>query len=181
MPAYGYLVLAAGWIAWATPFLIAKRNAPPGVIDRRARWGIAMVGVGYALLWQGKFWERPLPDWRLALSVCFLTLAGVLSWTATRALGKQWRIDAGLSVDHDLVMRGPYSVVRHPIYTSMLCTLLGTGFMLTPAVLFVPAIIRFIAGTETRIRIEERLLASRFGDAFQDYKRRVPAYIPFVR
>jgi protein-S-isoprenylcysteine O-methyltransferase Ste14 len=39
----------------------------------------------------------------------------------------------------------------------------------------------FAIGTEIRVRIEDRLLASRFGDQFLDYQRRVSAYIPFIR
>jgi len=31
------------------------------------------------------------------------------------------------------------------------------------------------------VRIEDRLLASRFNDKFLDYQRRVPAYIPFLK
>ena len=53
-----------------------------------------------------------------------------ISWTG--ALGRQWRIDAGLSADHQLITSGPYRFVRHPIYTSMLSILLGTGFLITP-------------------------------------------------
>ncbi len=140
-----------------------------------------MAGIGYGLLWQGHFWQRPLPLWRVAGSICFLAIASVLSWTGTRALGRQWRIDAGLSADHELVMAGPYRVVRHPIYASMLFLFAGTGLMMTPPLLFAIAAVFFIAGTEIRVRIEERLLASRFGSTFADYRRRVPAYIPFVR
>ena len=44
--------------------------------------------------------------------------------TGVGALGRQWRIDAGLNSDHELVQSGPYRIVRHPIYTSMLCLLL---------------------------------------------------------
>jgi protein-S-isoprenylcysteine O-methyltransferase Ste14 len=39
----------------------------------------------------------------------------------------------------------------------------------------------FIAGTEIRVHTEDGLLASRFGDRFLEYKKRVPAYLPFVR
>ena len=90
-------------------------------------------------------------------------------------------IDAGLNADHQLVTSGPYGVVRHPIYTSMLCALLGTGFMISKLPLLILAVLVFVAGTEIRVRIEERLLASRFADSFSDYRRNVPAYIPFVR
>jgi protein-S-isoprenylcysteine O-methyltransferase Ste14 len=48
-----------------------------------------------------------------------------------RSLGRQWRIDAGLNQDHELVTSGPYRVVRHSIYTSMLCVLIGTGCLIS--------------------------------------------------
>jgi protein-S-isoprenylcysteine O-methyltransferase Ste14 len=39
----------------------------------------------------------------------------------------------------------------------------------------------FIAGTEIRVRIEDKLLASRFGERFRKYQQSVPGYVPFVR
>jgi protein-S-isoprenylcysteine O-methyltransferase Ste14 len=71
--------------------------------------------------------------------------------------------------------------VRHPINTSMLCLFLGTGFMITPPVVLAVSIVVFMVGTEIRVRIEDRLLATRFGDRFRDYQRTVPAYIPFLK
>ena len=76
---------------------------------------------------------------------------------------------------------GPYRMVRHPIYTSMLCMLLGTGFLLTPLPQILIATLIFVAGTEIRARIEDRLLESKFRDEFQAYRRTVSAYIPLVR
>ena len=63
----------------------------------------------------------------------------------------------------------------------MLSLLLGTGFMITPWPLLLAAIVAFIIGTEARVRIEDRLLASRFGDECRAYQRSVAAYIPLVR
>ena len=180
--AYTYLILAAGWVTWMTPFLLLKRHARPAQkTDRRARWGVLLVAIAYSLLWQSKFWERSLPGWRAALSVLFMLLATLLSWTAPRALGRHWRIDAQLSADHELVTSGPYRVVRHPIYTSMLCVLLGTGFLITPLPLLALSVLVFMVGTEIRVRVEDGLLASRFGERFRDYQRSVPAYIPLLK
>ncbi len=72
-------------------------------------------------------------------------------------------------------------MVRHPIYASLLAMLLCTALLLTPWVWAVVSVAVFIAGTEIRVHTEDRLLESRFGDAFRDYRRRVPAYVPFVR
>jgi protein-S-isoprenylcysteine O-methyltransferase Ste14 len=118
----------------------------------------------------------------VAASLLLFAAASVLAWTSTRTLGRQWRLDAGLNANHVLVRSGPYRLIRHPIYTSMFCTLLGTGLMLaTPLLLLLPSLLLFTIGTEIRVRVEDSLLASRFGDQFQDYRRRVPAYIPFLK
>ena len=63
----------------------------------------------------------------------------------------------------------------------MLCMLLGTGLMTASLLLFVPAILIFLTGTEIRTRVEDNLLDSRFGDQFRTYQQSVSAYIPFVR
>jgi protein-S-isoprenylcysteine O-methyltransferase Ste14 len=165
LSAAGYILVTAGWLVWFIPFpIIGWKAKTPDRQDHRARWGLILEVLAYLLLPLGKFWERsPEP------------------WTATRALGRHLRFDAALSPDHELVRSGPYSVLRHPIYTSMLCLLLGTAFMIAPLPLFLAAIVIFIGGTEIRVRVEDGLLASRFGDNFREYRRSVSAYIPLVR
>jgi len=182
MPAYAYIIIAPGWLIWLTPFVLVKRHGEtPEKLDRRARWGLVLQGLAYSLLWQNKFWERSPEGWRIASSIPFFGLAALFSWTGVRALGHQWRIDAALNSDHEIVRSGVYRVVRHPLYTSMFCMLFGTGFMITPLPILLLSTVLFIAGTEVRVRLEEALLASRFGDAFQDYQRAVPAYIPLLK
>lgn len=132
-------------------------------------------------MWIGPFWTRRPADWRVALSALFLVVGCLLSWTAKRALGRQWRVDAGLNADHELVRSGPYRLVRHPIYASMLSMMLATGLMTTAWPFLAAAVALFLMGTEIRVRVEDSLLESRFGDQFREYRRSVPAYIPFVR
>jgi protein-S-isoprenylcysteine O-methyltransferase Ste14 len=181
MPTYAYL-LGAGWLSWMTPFFLIRRpDVSVQRLDRRARWGIVIQAVAFSLLWQTHFWERSPDLWRVLVSVVLLTLGSVLSWTGARALGRHWRFDAGLNRDHELVRSGPYRIVRHPIYASMLCMLIGTGLLVTPWPILLISIALFVIGTEVRIRIEDRLLASSFGDQFVLYRTTTPAYIPFVR
>jgi protein-S-isoprenylcysteine O-methyltransferase Ste14 len=104
-----------------------------------------------------------------------------LAWSAVRHLGKQWRIQAALSEDHELVQTGPYRWVRHPIYASMLGMLLATGFAWSWWPLLLVALAIFLVGTEIRVHAEERLLADRFGESFADYRSRVRAYVPLLR
>ena len=180
MPIYAYTILFVAWLAWFTPFISRKRATGAAQTNKQARWGILLEGIAFALIWQGRFWERR-PGWKLVPATVLLAGAALLAWTGVSALGRHWRIDAALNSDHRLVRSGPYSFVRHPIYASMLCMLLGTGLLLTPWQLFLPAICIFLIGTEIRVRIEDALLASHFGQQFTAYKRKVPAYIPWLR
>jgi protein-S-isoprenylcysteine O-methyltransferase Ste14 len=39
----------------------------------------------------------------------------------------------------------------------------------------------FVAGIEVRVRVEDGLLRGRFGSQFEEWKNRVPAYLPPLR
>jgi len=151
-------------------------------VDRRSRWGLVLEVIAYTLMLQSRFWAVSPELWRVLASLLCFVLAIGLSWTATRALGrKHLRFDAAIGAEHELVRSGPYRLVRHPIYTSMLCVLWGIGFMAASPLLFVVATAVFLVGTEIRVRIEDRLLAARFGEQFEQYRRSTSAYLPLLR
>ena len=182
MPVYVYVILVVGWMLWLLPFPLSGWNrSSPAKRDSRWRWGLLLQVIAYSLLWQGHFWMSSPAPWQISIALLCFFFAALLSWTSTRALGKHLRFDAALSHDHQLVRSGPYGMIRHPIYTSMLCILLGTGVLVTPPLLFFAALIVFLLGTEIRVRAEDALLASRFGDEFHRYRQTVSAYVPFVR
>jgi protein-S-isoprenylcysteine O-methyltransferase Ste14 len=173
------------WVAWTLAFLRPRQQAaaPTKVTGAPAsKWGIFLEMVGFALAWT---YVRPegfeKPSWSLIASMVLAPPSVAVAWAATRHLGKQWRYAAALREDHELITTGPYSWVRHPIYTSMLGMLLATGAAYTWWPMFAAALIFFLVGTEIRIHSEERLLAQRFQDSFIAYSARVSAYIPFVR
>lgn len=181
MPAYAYGILIAGIAAWFIPFVLAHRGVKSAsTVDRRSRWGVLLQLAAYTLLWQGHFWTRQLGPWRLAVCVVLFGLAISLSWMSSSALGRHLRVDAALGAEHQLIRSGPYGLVRNPIYTSMLLVLCATAVLVTPWQLFVASLVLFVIGTEIRVRTEEMLLAARFGAEFQQYRKSVPAYIPFL-
>jgi|SRR5215813_13702980 len=181
MPVYIYGVLVAGIIVWFTPFVFAHRKTTSAsIVDKRSRWGVLLQLAAFTLNWQGHFWLRQLTLWRLIVCLVCFALAVLLSWTSARALGRELRIDAALGAEHQLIRSGPYAVVRNPIYTSMLLVMCAIAVVITPWRLFVGSLLLFVLGTEIRVRTEEVLLREKFGEEFQDYKKNVPAYIPFL-
>ena len=178
------LIAVAALGLWLTPLLrmrSANRSRTAQTVDRRARWGVLLEAAGYTLLWQSDFWNRSPAYWQLALAFILFVVAVTISFRAASALGSQLRIDASLSTDHQLVRTGPYRWVRHPVYSSFLCLLLGTGLMLSPLWLMLTGVAVFLCGTEIRVRVEDSLLAARFGQEFDEYRRTVSAYLPGLR
>jgi len=181
---WSWIELAALWIAWAYPYAfraphVQKRESITVAGPTRIGLALETASVVMALL-PGAATPRTSP---LALLAAFVAgIAGaVLAWTAVQHLGRQFRVHAGLYVDHELVSSGPYSIVRHPIYASVLALLVTTIILRTSWKMAVAALVVFVIGTEIRVKSEEKLLASRFGPKFFAYKKRVFAYVPFIR
>lgn len=180
-----FIALIVFWIAWFLPFVLRRRAGSSGrraEIARISLAGIVFQGAAYAMVWSSRYyWTHPLEVWRVLAAAGFGTVGLYLVWSALPALGKQWRLQAGVYEDHELVRSGPYRFVRHPIYASMLAMLLAAGVLLaSPAALAVASAL-MITGIEIRVWAEERLLAERFGAQFAEYRARVPAYLPFLR
>jgi protein-S-isoprenylcysteine O-methyltransferase Ste14 len=97
---------------------------------------------------------------------------------SVRVLGREWSLEARLVPGHRLVRQGPYSHVRHPIYTGLLGLLVGTGLNLTAWPALVVAVALYLVGTRLRTRIEESLLSEAFGEEYARYAAEVPALFP---
>jgi len=75
----------------------------------------------------------------------------------------------------DLVIRGAYCYVRHPMYVfSILLIWLMPAMTVNLLVLFALFTLYFVLGSLH----EEQLLLARFGDAYREYQERVPRFIP---
>jgi len=53
--------------------------------------------------------------------------------------------------------------------------------MVASPLLFAVSTVMFLAGTEIRVRVEDRLLEARFGEQFWKYRRSTRAYLPLLR
>ena len=185
----GVGVLAA-WFGFAAVFVFRRRPppSPERTRDPMGMVGLALQGAGFGLVWSirrppgSALIEASLPV-LAALSLVDVALAAgsvALTLWSVRTLGRQWSLDARLVEGHELVTGGPYRYVRNPIYTGMLGMLLATGLTWSRPLAIVAGVLVFCLGTVIRIRAEERLLRTAFGEAWQAWARRTPAFIPGI-
>lgn len=156
-----------GWRRWGWRFPIFAAVLLFVLLNRGA-----FSGYAGSVLWRRTLAVGAVAD--------LITLAGlvVLLW-ARRTLGGNWSFDVVVKENHELIERGPYAYVRHPIYSGFLLMTLGTAVFSGLAGAFVIFAIVFL-GFWFKSRQEERLLIKHFPEAYPRYKKRVRAFIPFI-
>lgn len=119
-------------------------------------------------------------DWALLIgSLLYFPGMGLALW-GRLALGKNYFVSTGLGAqlfaNQQLVTRGPFAVVRHPMYSGLILAALGSLLMYHtwPTLLFVCFSPAFLY----RARREEAALAVEFGAQWQEYCEQVPGWIP---
>jgi len=105
--------------------------------------------------------------------------AGLYLW-GRAALGDMYNVSSslgsGLFADHRLVVSGPYRFVRHPMYLGIVLGVVGALLVYrTWATLFM---VLALPGLVMKARHEDRLLGEQLDGPFDDYRARVPAWMP---
>lgn len=83
-----------------------------------------------------------------------------------------------LKPDHELVIKGPYKITRHPVYFGYMLNAFG-GILFFKSLLYIFSII-FLFVYILQAREEEYVLVNYFGDAYQEYQKKVGFIIPGI-
>ena len=192
MPRWLYLwplnFVIAGFVVFGAIFFFMARRSRDKTrrADPRSIIAIFIQALAFAIAWMiGRKPFTPfLPiDWRaqyiVTAIIVLLVIASLIFVTAAvRTLGKQWSLQARVLEHHELIRRGPYRIVRHPIYTGMFGMLIVSSMAHGHWLGLIIASFVYYLGTVMRIKSEEKLLREQFGSEYDDYTREVPAFIP---
>lgn len=158
-----------------------------------ARSGTSLVETGtmtaffaayYAVLRAGLGGIALGEPWRTTAVVAGLVLvvAGVVFNIWGRVLlGSSWANQIRIYEDQRLVTRGPYAIVRHPLYASLVWIFVGGGLVYANPVALVLALGVFVPMMIARARKEDALLAERFGEGHRAYRARTGMLLPRIR
>jgi protein-S-isoprenylcysteine O-methyltransferase Ste14 len=122
----------------------------------------------------------PTPIWfeLLGASLGVISLA-LLVW-AHRALGVYWTFKLEVRPKHKLVSWGPYSRIRHPMYTASLIFMFATGLVAVDWLILVVSALTLLI-IYKRIDGEERMMLDHFGSKYEEYMRRTRRLLPRLR
>ncbi len=125
-----------------------------------------------------RFADYVAPRYFSALGILMIAPTLWLFWLSHRALGRHWSITLEVHAEQQLVTQGIYARIRHPMYAAAWLWALAQ-------VLLIPNIISGLSGLVTfgalyfwRVREEEAMLVSQFGDEYTAYAARTPRLLP---
>ncbi|MHB1959675.1 MAG: methyltransferase family protein [Acidobacteriaceae bacterium] len=126
--------------------------------------------------------ERLLPSTAGIQSIGLLLMLiglGFAVW-ARFTLGRNWSGMVTVKENHTLVTRGPYALVRHPIYTGLMLAMLGTAITEGKVYFFAIALPVSALALWLKLRTEEKFMIETFGEQYVAYRQRVKALVPYV-
>lgn len=190
----GYVVFAAlafgwrSWIHWQRTGSTGYRglSGRPGSVEW---WGGLLFAVAIALTPAAAVLQahgtiapvvalRPSVAFAIGGTLYLAGLAGTL-WSQL-AMGTSWRIGVDERERTALVTRGPYGVVRNPIFTFMVLGLAGLS-VLTPNALAITALAVLVAAVEIQVKaVEEPHLERAHGDAYRRYRAGTWRFVPGI-
>ena len=111
----------------------------------------------------------------------FLTFvgAGIAIW-ARYCLGQYWSARVTLKIDHRLIRSGPYTYVRHPIYSGLLLAMAGTALVIGEWRALIAVLIAILEFSRKATK-EEALLSTEFNDDYQEYRKHAGFLTPRFR
>lgn len=182
-----FRVCGRAWAIWALYWLamsvFSKRTRRRETPWQRLEHLVPAL-IGFMLLfmedWRWPWLTRVIfPGIPALMLLCVVvTILGLLfSVWARLALGTNWSGSVTIKADHQLIRRGPYRFIRHPIYTGMLTALLATAVTQQLASGLLGFVIILFALYRKALR-EESFLSQEFGDAFTDHRQHTGMFLP---
>ena len=183
------LWIGISWIVFIVVWMISALAAKPEV--RRQSTGSALLHrfaflAAVLLLFThiplpGGLDLRLIPKTRTVLSIALaMTVVGIgFAFCARFYLGGNWSSNVTIKRDHELVRSGPYTFVRHPIYSGILLALLGTVLEMGEVRSLLGLALAMV-GLKMKSAMEEKFMTQQFGPQYAEYKREVKGIIPFV-
>jgi protein-S-isoprenylcysteine O-methyltransferase Ste14 len=140
--------------------------------------GPAVATLLDGLLGLGKLVPAPY-NW---LGLLPLALGGFLAiWSSVTFSAKGSGTTIPFEPTQNLIIEGPYRYIRNPMMLGTLIVVAGLTLLLASCMLLIFLCMHIVVDTLYVAKVEEKEMEIRFGQAYLDYKARVPSCFPRLR
>jgi protein-S-isoprenylcysteine O-methyltransferase Ste14 len=177
------LIAAAITVFLTQPGFKAEEAKEKKKQDQNTVWLILCLSLAAAILpvVEWAYWH---PDrhhnWALLLGLLMIIGGVGLRVWAIQTLGKFFTATVQITEQHQLIITGPYSLVRHPSYLGAFLAMLGCATVLEAWWVFPLVVIVMLYAYYVRIKHEEHTLVNTFGKAYEEYQQNTARLIPLI-
>ena len=169
-------VLVPRWMALLLGLLVALVVYPlmVGVLP----WAISLVTPRYG--WT----ERGPANWNLLGLIPVMAGITGLIWVFAVMLAQIRKLPATVELEGTsrvLVTHPPFAFSRNPMFLAGLTVWLGWALVYGSVVFLTISVVLWAGTNFVTVPREERALEKRFGDAYREYKRKVPRWLGRIR
>lgn len=157
---------------------VSRRGATVRTAGGLAALAPYFVWVPYVVIALRPGPELTVPELLAWLGIALSVLGVAFSLWAIVALGRHYDLVLEVHEDHELIRRGPYGLVRHPVYTGLALHFAGLCLATGNVLLILGTLLVSYPAFYLRARAEERLLRERFGAEYEKYAREVRMLVP---
>lgn len=140
--------------------------------------GMFLVPIIYAATNWLDFANYALPAWAGWLGVLLMAGAVFVFWRAHADLGLNWSPSLEIREKHELITRGIYGVIRHPMYASQWLWVIAQPLLLQNWIAGFLNLFVFIPFYFLRVKAEEQMMMDKFGDQYHTYMQKVGGVFP---
>jgi protein-S-isoprenylcysteine O-methyltransferase Ste14 len=175
-----WMLLLFVWIVMGVKMKKVKQRESPWEFLQHA----ALAFLGFWLIFENTSRWAPLrqtflPEtpavWGAGLSLTVLGV-GIAIW-ARLSLGGNWSSAVTLKDAHELIRKGLYRWIRHPIYTGILLAAFGTALIKGQLHAWLGFAV-LLGQFYFKARREERFLRQEFGPGFDEHARSTGMFLP---
>ena len=127
--------------------------------------------------WLG-FANYQLPAWAGWLGVLLAVGAVFVFWRAHADLGVNWSPTLEIREKHELITRGIYSVIRHPMYASQWFLSIASPLLLQNWIAGFCNLLVFVPFYILRVKEEEKMMLDSFGTQYREYMQKTGGVLP---
>jgi protein-S-isoprenylcysteine O-methyltransferase Ste14 len=127
------------------------------------------------------FADYRLPDFVPWFGAVTMIASLWLFWRSHADLGQNWSVSLEIREGHQLVSRGVYRFIRHPMYASIWLWGIAQGMMLQNWFVGWSVIPVFAVMYFHRTPREEKMMCESFGEKYREYMRQTGRLLPRIK
>ena len=143
---------------------------------------LSLGGFFIPILYAATHWldfaNYTLPVWARWIGVLLAAGAVFVFWHAHADLGLNWSPSLEIRERHELITRGIYGVIRHPMYASQWLLVIAQPLLLPNWIAGFLNLLVFIPFYLLRVKAEEQMMAETFGEQYHAYMQKVGSILP---